>query len=60
MCVGGKMIVAVWAAKTGDISTFFPLFLFSELVTYCLGNMRKTRIFNIKLKFKKEENKIPK
>ena len=47
------MIVAVWEAKTEDISTFFPLFLFSEVATYCLGNMRKTRVFNIKLKLKK-------
>ena len=31
--MGAKMIVAVWAAKTGDISTFFPLFLFSEVAT---------------------------
>ena len=38
------MIVAVREAKTEDISTFFPLFLFSEVATYCLGNMRKKSI----------------
>lgn len=63
ICIGGKMIVAVWAAKTGDISTFFSfIFIFWGCYNgmYCLGNMRKTRVFNIKLKFKKEESKIPK